>query len=66
MSPLTRFTAYENNGASDWSVFDHMRRHSISGGQSKERAVSIAHVQEQVWRQRCDRWQQAEHRDSLP
>ncbi len=39
MPPLTRFTAYENNGASDWSVFDHVRRHSISGGQSKERRV---------------------------
>ncbi len=53
-------------GANDWYVFDHLRRHSMSGGHSKERAVFIARVQEHAWRQRCDRWQQAEYRDSPP
>ncbi len=41
-------------------------RHAVSGGQSKERAVFIVHAQEHAWHQRCDRWQQAEHRDSSP
>ncbi len=66
MPPLTRFTAHTTDGADDWYVFDHLRRHSVSGGQSKERAVFIAHAQEHAWRQRCDRWRQAEHRESLP
>jgi len=66
MPPTTRFTAHKNDGVNDWYVFDHLRRHSVSGGQFKERAVFIAHAQEQTWRERCDRWQQAEHRDSTP
>ncbi len=66
MLPLTRFTAHKNDGANDWYVFDPLRRHSVSGGQSKERAVFIARAQEHAWRQRRDRWQQAEHRGSLP
>ena len=66
MPPLTRFTAYKATGVNDWSVFDHLRRHSVSGGLSKERAVFIAHAQEHAWRLRCDRWQQAEHRDTMP
>ena len=64
MPSLTRFTAHKNDGANDWSVFDHLRRHAVSGGQSKERAVFIARSQEHAWCQRCDRWQQAEHQDS--
>ncbi len=66
MPALTRFTVHKNNGASDWSVFDHLRRHSMSGGQSKEHAVFIVHAQEHAWCQRCERWQQAEHWESTP
>ncbi len=66
MSPPTRFTSHKVDGVDDWYVFDHLRRHSVSGGQSKERAVFIARSQEHAWRQRCDRWQQAEHRDGPP
>lgn len=47
-------------------MFDHLRRHAVSGGQSKERAVFIARAQEHAWRQGCDHWQQAEYRDSAP
>ncbi len=65
MPPLTRFTARKSTGANDWCVFDHLHRHSISGGLSKERATFIVHFKEHAWQQRCDRWQQAEHRDSM-
>jgi len=66
MSPPTRFTAHKVDGGDDWYVFDHLRRHSVCGGQSKERAVFIARAQERHWRQRCDRWQQAERCDRAP
>ncbi len=66
MLPPTRFTAHTNDGVNDWYVFDHLRRHSVSGGQSKERAVFIAHAQEHAWRARCAVWQQAEWRGGVP
>ena len=66
MPPRTRFTAHKNNGATDWYVFDHLHRLALSGGLSRERAVFNARAQEHAWRQRCDRWQQAEHRDTTP
>jgi len=64
VSPLIRFTAHKTTDVTEWSVFDHLHRHSISGSLSQELAAFIAHAQEHAWRQRCDRWQQGEHWDS--
>ncbi len=66
MTRRPRFTIYEDAKTRTWSVFDRLRGY-LSSHTRLERmaATSIAHAQEHAWCQRCDRWQEAEHRDTM-
>jgi len=45
-------------------VFDDLRGHTVSAGNTVSVAKFIAHSHEATWRERCQRWIEAEHRDS--
>ncbi len=66
MTPRPRFTTHENVLTRTWTVFDHLRGYSIRSGFIYATAASIARSEEASWRARCQRWIEAEHRDSTP
>ena len=49
-----------------WAVYDDLRGYAISEGNNAAMAKFIAHSREATWRERCERWQQAEHRNGMP
>jgi hypothetical protein len=66
MTPRPRFVARSRPDSGTWVVFDDLRSHTVSAGNTASVAKFIAHSHEATWRARCARWQQAEHRDSTP
>ena len=66
MTPRPRFVARPRRFSKVWVVFDDLRGHTVSAGNTAAVATFIANTHEATWRERCDRWQQAEHRDSPP
>jgi len=64
MMPRPRFVARSRPGLGTWVVFDDLRGHTVSAGNTAAVATFIAHSHEETWRARCDRWQRAEHQDS--
>ncbi len=66
MTPRPRFVARSRGFSKVWVVFDDLRGHTVSAGNTAAVAKFIAHSHEATWRERCDRWQQAEYRDSTP
>ncbi len=66
MTPRPRFVARPHRFSHQWAVFDDLRGHAISAGNTAQVARFIARSHEATWRERCDRWQQAEHRNSAP
>jgi len=47
-------------------VYDDLRGYAISEGNNAAMATFIAGTHEAAWRERCQRWIEAEHRDSTP
>ena len=66
MMPRPRFVARSRPGFGTWAVFDNLRGHTVSAGNTASVAKFIAHNHEATWRAQCSIWQQAEHRDNMP
>ena len=66
MMPRPRFVARSRLGSGTWAVFDDLRGHTVSAGNTAAVATFIAHSHEATWRERCQRWIEAEHRDAMP
>ncbi len=66
MTPRPRFVARPRRFSKVWVVFDDLRGHTVSAGNTASVAKFIAHSHEATWRARCQRWVEAEHRDSTP
>ncbi len=66
MTPRLRFVARPHRFSQKWAVYDDLRGYVVSEGNNAPMAKFIANTHEATWRERCDRWQQAEHRDSTP
>ncbi len=66
MTPRPRFVARVRPGSGTWAVFDDLRGHTISAGNTPAVATFIARSHEATWRERCARWIAAEQRDSRP
>ena len=66
MTPRPRFVARSRPLSKTWVVFDDLRGYTIRVGNTAAVATVIAGSHEATWRERCDRWQRAEHRDTTP
>ena len=66
MTPRSRFVARPRRFSKVWVVFDDLRGHTVSAGNTASVAKFIAHNHEATWRAQCSIWQQAEHRDNMP
>jgi len=66
MTPAPRFVARLRQGSRTWDVFDDLRGHVVSAGNTDQVAMLIAHAHEANWRERCRQWIEAEHRDRRP
>ncbi len=66
MTPRPRFVARPRRFSKVWVVFDDLRGHTVSAGNTVSVAKFIAHSHEATWRERCQRWVEAEHQDSTP
>ncbi len=66
MTPRLRFVARPHRFSHRWAVYDDLRGHTVSAGNTTAVATFIAHSHEATWRERCQRWIEAEHRDSAP
>ncbi len=65
MMPRPRFVARSRPGSGTWAVFDDLRGHTVSAGNTASVATFIAHSHEATWRERCQRWIEAEWRGDL-
>ncbi len=66
MPPLPRFTYHHHAATGSWYVYDRLRDRTV---RIEGLGVTVAHLAgdyEANWRRHCDRWIEAEHRDSLP
>ncbi len=66
MTPRLRFVARPHRFSHRWAVYDDLRGYVVSEGNNAAMAKFIAHSHEATWRERCQRWIEAEHRDSAP
>jgi len=66
MTPRPRFVARPRRFSKVWVVFDDLRGHTVSAGNTASVAKFIAHSHEATWRERCRQWIEAEHRDDPP
>ncbi len=66
MTPRPRFVARPRRFSGMWVVFDDLRGHTVSAGNTASVSTFIARSHEATWRERCQRWIEAEHRDSTP
>ena len=64
MTPRPRFVARSRPGSGTWAVFDDLRGYTVSRGNTAAVSTFIAHSHEATWRKRCQRWIEAEHRDT--
>ncbi len=65
MTPRPRFVARSRHGSGTWAVFDDLRGHTVSAGNTAAVATFIARSHEATWRERCRRWVKAEWRGTL-
>jgi hypothetical protein len=65
MTPRSRFAVYEDTRTPFWYVFDQLRGYHIRSDLVYAVAFSIARSEEASWRERCERWIEAEWRDDL-
>ncbi len=63
MTPRPRFVARPRRVSDTWVVFDDLRGHTVTAGNTAAVAKFIARSHEASWRARCERWRQAEHRE---
>ncbi len=66
MMPRPRFVARSRPGSGPWAVFDDLRGYPVTQGNTASVSTFIARSHEATWRERCQRWIEAEHRDSTP
>jgi len=66
MMPRLRFVARPRRIADTWVVFDALRGHTVTQGNTASVATFIARSHEATWHERCQHWIEAEHRDSTP
>ncbi len=64
MMPRPRFVARPRPGSKTWAVFDDLRGYTVSTGNTSAVSTFIAGSHEATWRERCQRWIEAEHRDT--
>ncbi len=64
MTPRPRFVARPRRFSKVWAVFDDLRGHTVSAGNTAAVATFIARSHEATWCERCRRWIEAEHQDS--
>ncbi len=65
MTPRPRFVARSHRFSKVWVVFDDLRGHTVSAGNTAAVAKFIAHSHEATWRERCQHWIDAEWRGAL-
>jgi hypothetical protein len=66
MPPPPRFTYQHHAATGRWYVYDRLRDRMVRVEDLGVTAAMLARDYEADWRGHCDRWIEAEHRESLP
>ncbi len=64
--PPARFTYHHHAATGSWYVYDRLLDRTLRIEASGVTAANLARDYEADWRQRCERWRQAEHRNDPP
>ncbi len=66
MAPPPRFTYHHHAATGSWYVYDRLLDRTLRIEASGVTAANLARDYEADWRQRCERWRQAEHQNDPP
>ncbi len=66
MAPPPRYTLHHHAATGSWYVYDRLRDRTVRIEGLGVTAATVARDEEVEWRARCQRWIEAEHRDSTP
>jgi len=64
--PPPRFTCHHHAIGGSWYIHDRLLYHRVPVVGSGVMASDVARDYEAAWRRQCQRWIEAEHRDSTP